>query len=117
MGYIVLYCNRFITLFTQIIRNRHKKANIFRLTVQYLEKYSSPSYITTAFTLASGHPGLEIKILYCCTLYGTVQQSPQKHSHLERVHARDSVRQTYELTYVTGHASASLKVRSLKVRV
>ena len=29
------------------------------------------SYITAAFTLASGHPGLEIKILYYCTLYST----------------------------------------------
>ena len=41
------------------------------LTVQYLEKYSSTSYITTAFRLASWHPGLEIKILYYCPLSST----------------------------------------------
>ena len=84
---MVLYCNRFIILFTQIIHkkqtNAKNKGNIFNLIVQYLEKYSSAvqqlallsstSYITAAFTLASGHPGLEIKILYYCTLYSTVQ--------------------------------------------
>ena len=34
---------------------------------------SSASYITAAFTLASGHLGLEIKMLYYCMLYSTVQ--------------------------------------------
>ena len=34
---------------------------------------SSTSYITAALTLASRHPGLEIKILYYYTLYSTVQ--------------------------------------------
>ena len=33
------------------------------------EKYSHTSYTMAAFTLASGHLGLEIKILYHCTLY------------------------------------------------
>ena len=33
---------------------------------------SSTSYITAAFTLASGHPGLQIKIWYYCTLYNSV---------------------------------------------
>ena len=42
------------------------KKTFFNLTVQYLEKSSSTSYITAALTLASGHPGLEIKILYLC---------------------------------------------------
>ena len=42
-------------------------------TVQYLEKYSSTSYIAAAFMLASGYPGLEIKILHYCTLYRAVQ--------------------------------------------
>ena len=43
MGYIVLYCNRFIILFTQIIHKKQtkNKENIFNLTVQYLEKYST----------------------------------------------------------------------------
>ena len=63
--------------------NTKNKENIFNLTVQYLEKYSSTvqqlallsstSYITAAFTLASRPPGLEIKILYYCTLYNTVK--------------------------------------------
>ena len=35
--------------------------------------YCSTSYITTAFTLASGHPELETKILYHCTLYNTIE--------------------------------------------
>ena len=38
----------------------------------YLVKYSSTSYISAAFTLAFGHPGLEIKVLYYCTLHSTV---------------------------------------------
>ena len=36
---MVLYCNRFIILFTLIIHNKTK--NIFNLTVQLLEKYNS----------------------------------------------------------------------------
>ena len=46
--------------------------NIFNLTVQDLEKYSSTSYITPAFMLASGHHGLEIKIPQYCTLGSAV---------------------------------------------
>ena len=39
VSYIVLYCNMFVILFTQII---HKKANKkFNLTVWYVEKYNS----------------------------------------------------------------------------
>ena len=34
---------------------------------------SSTSYITTAFTLASSQPGLEIKILHYCGLHSPVQ--------------------------------------------
>ena len=49
------------------------KENIFKPIVQYLEKYSSSNYITAAFTLASRHPGLEIRILYYCTLHSTVK--------------------------------------------
>ena len=43
IGYTVLYCNKFITLFTQIIHKNKQteKLNIFNLTVQYLEKFSS----------------------------------------------------------------------------
>ena len=44
IGYIVLCYNRFIILFTQIIHKKQtqkNKENIFNLTVQYIEKYSS----------------------------------------------------------------------------
>ena len=34
---------------------------------------SSTSYNIAVFTFASGHPRLEIKVLYYCTLYSTVQ--------------------------------------------
>ena len=79
--------------FTQIIhkKNTKNKENIFNLTVQYLEKYSSIvqqlvllssiSYITAAFTLASGHPGLDVckdagllySIQYCTVKYTKAQ--------------------------------------------
>ena len=36
-------------------------------------QYSTSHITTAAFTLASGHPGVEIKILYYCTLYSTVK--------------------------------------------
>ena len=41
--------------------------------IQYLEKYNRTRYITPAFMLASRHPGLEIMILYYCTLYSTIK--------------------------------------------
>ena len=58
---MVLYWNRFVTFFTQIVYKKQIKnrENIFNLTVQYLEKYSS--YITTAF----------VQTLYYCILYNT----------------------------------------------
>ena len=53
--------------------------NTFNLTVGDLEKYSSivqqlelldnTSHITAVFTLASRHPGLEVEMLYYCTLH------------------------------------------------
>ena len=60
-----------------------------------MEKDSSSSYITTAFMFASvwgdflgssillgslGQPGLEMKILHCCTLHSDVQQRTHKHT-------------------------------------
>ena len=39
----------------------------------YLALLSSTSYTAAAFVLASGHPGLEIRLLYHCTLYSTVK--------------------------------------------
>ena len=43
IGYIVLYCNRFIILPTQIAHKTQTQniENIFILTVQYLGKYNS----------------------------------------------------------------------------
>ena len=77
----------------------------------------STRYITTAFMLASGHPGLEIKRLYYWTLY-----SAQKHHSLWRMHSGHNVHQTCELTYVIGHANIcsplwKLKDHNLKVCV
>ena len=42
-GSIVLYCNRFIVLFTQVILKRQTQLfkKVFNLTVQCLEKFSS----------------------------------------------------------------------------
>ena len=51
--------------------------NLFCSSVTSLSSFlaflSSTSYITATFTLASRHPGLEIKILYYCTSYSTIQ--------------------------------------------
>ena len=76
-GYMILYCDRFIILFTQIIHtNKKLKKIFFNLIIQYLEKYSSTSYTTAAFVLASRHPGLEIKTMYYRTLYSTYSKEP-----------------------------------------
>ena len=73
ISYIIWYSNRFIILFTQIMHKKYKiKENIFNLRVQYLNNYNCTSYITTTFTLVSGHPEHEIKILYYSTIHGTV---------------------------------------------
>ena len=39
----------------------------------FLKKRSSDVWV---------HPGLEMKVLYSCTLYSTAQYTTQKHSHL-----------------------------------
>ena len=49
------------------------KENIFNLMVQRLEEYSSASYLTAAFPLVSGYPGLEMKTLCNSTLYSIAQ--------------------------------------------
>ena len=66
--YITLYCNKFIILFTQYFPTVKYLERRYSSTVEWLAFLSSTNYITAAFTLASGHPGLEIKILYYCTL-------------------------------------------------
>ena len=71
---------------------------------------SSTSYITDALTLAIGHPGLEIKMLYWCTLYSIIKDTEAQ--------PRESACQTPETTYLIGTCkctSTSLKVYILKV--
>ena len=46
---------------------------------------SCTSNITTAFLFAFRYPGLEIKILYCCTLYSSIQYTKVKVKSLSRV--------------------------------
>ena len=52
--------------------------------VQYLEKHSRTSYITTAFMLASRYPELEVKILYSvlCTVMYTKAQPLVEDAHM-----------------------------------
>ena len=80
-------------------------SDIWKLA-HFLSHHTRASSITTAFKFACGHRGLEIKILYYCTLYSTVQKSTQNFNHLQRMHKYDKVCQTHELTYVMGHANA-----------
>ena len=89
----MLYYDRFILLFTQIIHNKQtpkKKYHILNLTVQYLKKYSSASYIATAFTLASRHLGLETdtvlwnSIQYCSKVHESTTTCRQC-THMTRV--------------------------------
>ena len=57
----------------------------FHFSFHCLALLRSTSYITTAFTLASGHLGLEIKILvYYFTVYRTVSEV---HKDLQTMHA------------------------------
>ena len=74
--YIILYCNKFIILFTQYFPTVKYLERRYSSTVEWLAFLSSTNYITAAFTLASGHPGLEIKILYYCTVKYTKHTTP-----------------------------------------
>ena len=78
---MVLYYNRFIILFIKKIQKINLKILQYS-TVQLQMLPTSTNYITTAFMLALEYPGLEIKVLYYCTLYSTVQESAQKRNHL-----------------------------------
>ena len=55
-----------------------------------------------------GHSGLEIKMMHHCALCSAVQGGAQNHSHLQRMHSRDSVHQTYELTYMVERVNSPL---------
>ena len=92
---VVLCCTTAVSLFASL-----HSLNYFHFSFHryHLVLLSSTSYITAAFTLASRHTGLEIKMLYYCTLYSTVQSSTRKHNHLQRMHSRGNVHQTHELT-------------------
>ena len=51
--------------------NTKYEENILILLYSTLKSTVSPSYITTAFVLASRHDGLGIKTLYFCIVYST----------------------------------------------
>ena len=71
---------------------------------------SSTSYITAIFMLASGHLGLEIKILYYCALHSTA-----KHLKAQpRAEAAGEWCQTWELTYVSAHVNAHSHLRKFE---
>ena len=80
-----------------------QKRNIFNLTIQYFEKYSSTSYLTAAFTFASGHDGLEIKLLYYCILYSVYSKVPQRITT-----CRGYTHVTCELTCILGYVNTCL---------
>ena len=92
-------------------------SSFLSLDLQFLVPLSSTSYITTVFTLASGHPGLEVKIRYSmwyCTVKYTKAQPLAKDAH------------TWPCTpdtwanlcdWMCERKLASLKVCNLKVRV
>ena len=106
IGYMVLYCNRCRILFSQAIHKKQTqnlKKTVLVLTMQYLGKHSSTSYITTAFMLASGHPGLKIKTLYYYTLYGTVKY-PKAQVLVEDARTWRRIPDTW--TYMTRHSNA-----------
>ena len=61
------------SLLDSILSTLLKKQYSYVWVIALFSRHTSTSYITTAFMLASGHPGLEIKILYYYTLNRTVQ--------------------------------------------
>ena len=99
-GSIVLYCNRFIVLFTQVIVKRQTQLfkKVFNLTVQCLEKFSSIlSQLVYRGWCWVNSQEIDTTVLYS-TVYSTVRKHTQKHNYLKRMHKRDSVSQTRELT-------------------
>ena len=76
----------------------------------------STSYITAAFMLAPRHPGLEVKILYCCTIYRTVQYKVHKSTSTCRECMQVTVHARYEQTYMIWHVNtfASLKAHNVE---
>ena len=96
--------------------NTHTHIHTHTHTHTFLEKLSCTSYISSIFMLASGHPGLKIKISYYCTPYSSVQQSTQKHNLLYRMHTWQCTLDTWtDLRDRTcEHPFTSLKVCNLK---
>ena len=62
-------------------------------------------HLTAAFRLVSGHFGLEIEILYHCTLYSTVSKVHKSTTTWRCTHMTVCVHETHELTYMIGHAN------------
>ena len=90
---------------------------VLSLGLQVLVLLSSTSYVTAAFMLASGHPGLEIKILYpiqsCSVKYMNVQ--PRVEDACVGQYAPDMWTNLCDWTCEC--TSASLKVWNLKIRM
>ena len=53
-----------------------------------------------------GQPGLEMEIRRYWTSHSAAQWRPQKHSHLQRMHARDNVLRTHQPADGTGRGNA-----------
>ena len=96
---------------------------LFQLFSLYLHCYflvllSSTIYIISAFTFASGHPGLEKKRLYYCTLYSTVRNT-EAQSLVKDEHTWQCMPDTWtnlsDWTWVL--LFTSLKVHNLKVHM
>ena len=66
-----MYCSMFGSCASKTVAPQIKKSPCHFLCHDYF--LSHASYITAAFTLAFGQPGLGIKILYYSTLCSTVQ--------------------------------------------
>ena len=77
---------------------------------------SSTSYITTTFAVGYGHPGLEIKILYCCPLCSTVEYTKAQPLIEDAcTWPRTPDTRTTWCYWKCARTSASLKVHNLKV--
>ena len=71
--YIVLYCNRCIVLFTQIMQNKQNIKHFkYYSTLPWKVQYNI-SYIIDAFIFSPFMQSWAWNKLYCCALYSTVQ--------------------------------------------
>ena len=100
--YIVLYCNRCIVLFTQIMQNKQNIKHFkYYSTLPWKVQYNI-SYIVDAFIFSPFMQSWAWNKLYCCALYSTAKHLKAQ-PHAEAAGERC---QTWELTYVSGHVNA-----------